>query len=360
MESKVDNKYCRLCFRSSKSDKMFALDQMYIVLIKLLARTNVILSGKSYICSSCANVLIMANMFRIKIIESNAVFQELQESKIEAFEMENFSSQPFIHREDTDYSHYECLNEDLEDFSQQLTDEDQSNEDMSKEKNVEGTQTPLITELSEKYPSSDFDDSDFECSSIKFGEPLNTPFSHTYLKCCECQFKCITTAEMQLHVEIVHRTVSNVCNMCNKSFQNVKGVMAHKDVVHFAHISYSINARKTKKNLCDICGLLVRDIKFHRDMHTGTDTNFICHFCGHTSRDKHKLKLHIFGRHTNIKRYKCKFCEKGFSYHPDRARHEISSHTKAFKFICGICDKGFTKKNFLTAHKKRHDEIFLN
>lgn len=556
-------KYCRICFKNSsnKKDPMLPLS-VYTPLIKMLAKTELVQeeSGESNICQSCANILIMANLFRVKIIESNAVFRELLESSVcdktngwkllDGFDLEDFTSQPVIIEDDTVFeesNHNECFDESFENTQELNGSKNNSNKEQLKSTKMKTKQTrkekiakiietsflvemakscsvcgenktkqcpnqmilktilpslasenvqvcskccenvrrvevfikhnytvkssdkdkcqfclkseirmnPLpkylfnmynnnLPEILKKVPEiakvdkitcneclkalqfvseiqndhnikirndrrlaqsipsksfegkllkaqnkklkrrshqkfvepasdeelpgdfqchlSDFEEveSDIELPPVKFGDPLNVPFTPNYLECTECRTKCITTLEMEVHIEVMHRTFSNICNLCNKKFKNLNGAQNHKDNVHFLDCSYSVNGRNSKKSLCDICGLRSKEFKSHYDIHTGAKKDYECHFCGHKARVKDRLKFHIFAMHTNIRRYKCKYCDKGFSYAQDARRHEISSHTKEYKYICGICNKGFIKKNFLTAHQKTHNVVFGN
>lgn len=553
------DKYCRICFRHSpnKKDQMLPLDS-FLPLIRLIAQTEVVLQkDQSNICQSCANVLVMANLFRVKVIESNAVFRELLNKEAEPdnikLELENFTSQPYIVNEQIEhdeYMDYECLDEDLEDipvikattvkkngelnqkpkkvlqvinqqksvamitarkecsvcgekevkelpsstnlmilkkilllsdnekihvcskclenlrrvevfFERNFTVNSVENEckcqfclkskvqlgtmakylfimynslpdtikkvpenakvekktcnecikvlqvvhkvqrafkikertkrriicreellrdfglvsNVTPEKRKSTSSRKLKRRFNQRYVKpdsdeevsdgyqchmSDFDEveSDTDMPIVKFGSPLNTPFTFKYLECTECHTKCISSLQLEVHIEIMHRTLSTICNLCNKKFPHTDNVKNHKNNVHFAHCSYSINGRNNNKSLCDVCGLLTREFNYHYDIHIGVK-NYVCHFCGHTARCKDKLKCHILAIHTKIKKYLCKYCGKGFSYSPDRMRHEIGSHTKQYKHICKLCNRGFLKKNFLTAHQKTHDVILI-
>ncbi|XP_063705749.1 zinc finger protein 724-like [Culicoides brevitarsis] len=83
-EGKLElNEYCRICLnRTTDSlDKMFELN-VFLPVIRLISQTKLLqdCNTPSKICGSCANGLILANIFRIKVIESNGKCRELLKS----------------------------------------------------------------------------------------------------------------------------------------------------------------------------------------------------------------------------------------------------------------------------------------
>ncbi|XP_063705380.1 zinc finger protein 62 homolog [Culicoides brevitarsis] len=203
---------------------------------------------------------------------------------------------------------------------------------------------------------SDFEEieSDTDIPEAPFRSPLNVPFQHKYLNCPECSMKFVNSCEMDLHIEIVHGTTDDVCNICHKAFKDVKTVKEHKISCHTADFS-AFNFRK----LCDICGLAKRKFDNHYVIHFDVRA-FKCQLCSCDYKTKASLEDHIRTVHMGEKRHKCSYCDKRFSYAADKARHEIGVHTKKFKYICQFCGKCFLKKNFLTTHQKsQHAEMLL-
>lgn len=203
---------------------------------------------------------------------------------------------------------------------------------------------------------SDFEelDSDSEVPPVRFRAPLNVPFTPNFVTCPECNTKFINSFEMEAHIECMHRTSSNVCNICNQNYKDISCVKSHKIGVHFVDFSTFDFKRQ-----CDICGIITKRFDDHMTNHMGTRP-YLCQLCSYKGKTKHGLKSHISAIHLAEKRYKCKYCDKGFSYAADRGRHEIGMHTKKFKHICQVCGKCCLKKNFLTAHiRSQHpDEYF--
>lgn len=203
---------------------------------------------------------------------------------------------------------------------------------------------------------SDFEEieSETEVPAVPFRSPLNVPFKHKYLNCPDCNFKFVNSCEMDVHFEIIHGTTSEVCDICQKAFKDLKQVRDHKIACHTIDFS-GFNFRK----LCDICGQAKRKFENHYAIHFDVRA-FKCQLCSCDYKTKASLEDHIRTVHMGEKRHKCAYCDKRFSYAADKARHEIGVHTKKFKHICQFCGKCFLKKNFLTAHQKsQHSEMLL-
>ena len=81
-----------------------------------------------------------------------------------------------------------------------------------------------------------------------------------------------------------------------------------------------------------------------------------CHRKQYTRRSG--LKQHIRIEHGGENpKYKCIFCEKGFSDLSNRNRHQRVIHVGLKKYDCDICGETFTFKWLVDGHKREHHGI---
>ena len=60
-------------------------------------------------------------------------------------------------------------------------------------------------------------------------------------------------------------------------------------------------------------------------------------------------------QHNGIKRFVCKFCDRKFQCHANKAKHE-RRHLGVKRFKCDECDKAFIEKQELRNHQKVHNK----
>ena len=68
-------------------------------------------------------------------------------------------------------------------------------------------------------------------------------------------------------------------------------------------------------------------------------------------------KQHNLAVHSELKPYKCKYCDKSFN-DPSalRRHHKIHEANNVKSFACSICDKKFTTREYLRLHGRSHQE----
>ena len=62
-----------------------------------------------------------------------------------------------------------------------------------------------------------------------------------------------------------------------------------------------------------------------------------CSICGHNSKTKNKMKIHIDSVHEGKKPHKCSFCDKSFSQKGSLILHISSVHEQIKPNKCPIC-----------------------
>ena len=170
----------------------------------------------------------------------------------------------------------------------------------------------------------------------------------------------------------VKRMPRHECNVCGKKIKTSKGLKRHISVLH-----------QTEKPSCPHCDYEYQDmIKLvrHINNHTGNRPH-VCDQCDYKSLTKHELRRHKNYKHTQIKKYSCPDCGKGFvetshlrrhmlihsgerpwpcsqcplffqsKFHVDR---HVRVHTGEKPYICPTCEQGFTQHGSLKDHMMTH------
>ncbi|XP_065366940.1 zinc finger protein ZFP2 [Calliphora vicina] len=160
----------------------------------------------------------------------------------------------------------------------------------------------------------------------------------TYI-CLQCDFKSSSQSHIDDHLLNIHFIdedkdlfINNFfnCPSCHRSFNDLKSAKIHYSMYH--NCSYKRSNRcANKKYACEKCGKLF-DLKSGLFLHrrvceTRNEVN--CNFC--------KLKF------TSVLKYE---------------EHLQAKHLVAIKHECEICSKTFSCSEYLTVHRKRHNERY--
>nr|CAH7736314.1 unnamed protein product [Callosobruchus chinensis] len=84
--------------------------------------------------------------------------------------------------------------------------------------------------------------------------------------------------------------------------------------------------------------------------------NNTCSTCGKTFRRKQNLDVHIRSIHKMVRSYKCRHCDKSFSYAVSLKSHMVThaaiTGERLTQLMCNLCNKGFLHQSSLTYHKE--------
>ncbi|XP_059615291.1 zinc finger protein OZF-like [Phlebotomus argentipes] len=168
------------------------------------------------------------------------------------------------------------------------------------------------------------------------------------------------------------------CAICDKQFIAKQNIRQHVVVVH----------KKTRNFLCNFCGRKCvnrQSLIVHEQTHNENRPRVPCEFCKETFSTKHTLNKHLKlvhaelkqeerfwicqqcstiteGRyeyyehlktHTDLDRFRCRYCRREFSSIDILAQHE-SIHVDERPFTCKICSKTFKQNAHLTRHMNIH------
>nr|CAD7263652.1 unnamed protein product [Timema shepardi] len=107
---------------------------------------------------------------------------------------------------------------------------------------------------------------------------------------------------------------------------------------------------------CDRCEA-VFPFKSQFDNHYRSSYNarptYTCSYCNKTMEKYSTFRSHCY-RHVTEGRYRCEYCQKGFSLRSMLHVHILAKHTMVKPYICEECGKGFVTRPGLNIHLKKH------
>ena len=136
---------------------------------------------------------------------------------------------------------------------------------------------------------------------------------------------------------------------CKKSFKNTTHFKSHM----FTHTRIS-NYRCTYPECGDNTYFAHKsDLDRHTRTKHSDEKPFVCDICGHKTKLKDNLKQHLF-THTRISNYRCTYPECGdntyFVHRSNLDRHMRIKHSDEKPFVCDICGHKTKRKDHLKVH----------
>ena len=139
-----------------------------------------------------------------------------------------------------------------------------------------------------------------------------------YLKCPECERKFNIPSAHRAHKN-AHVEKKHSCEICNKSFPFKSGLRQHmqKHAKVNRHHCFAGKCKKSYKWASDLI----------RHVHTHLDTVLSCGDCNYTTKEARLLKRHE-AKHSDIYRYKCKYCNFKTKWPTPYSRHLSTCKSK--------------------------------
>ncbi|XP_015910392.2 zinc finger protein 845 [Parasteatoda tepidariorum] len=141
------------------------------------------------------------------------------------------------------------------------------------------------------------------------------------------------------------------CNICNRSFADVKSLTTHIRKCH----SSSLEHKKTFAcNVCKTNFLCKVSLNRHMLVHTEVqERSHSCVVCGKSFTFKSSLAKHQLV-HSNEKPFSCSLCDKTFARKSEIGQHHLTHHSTERPHSCSLCNKTFKRKSYLTSHYRTH------
>ncbi|CAH2083760.1 unnamed protein product [Euphydryas editha] len=164
--------------------------------------------------------------------------------------------------------------------------------------------------------------------------------------CTECDQNFDSKNKKYKHVQKFHREWFK-CSTCDKKFA-FKNTLKRHELVH------GTRAREQ----CAACGKLVRaDLRLSHARTHAPRAPHDCRACGKrfVSRASYENHLKYSSRHavTDVHKYKCTMCEKGYRSQAELRDHVNYQHMGRTRHKCPICDKALASPRCITRHVRR-------
>ncbi|CAH1993701.1 unnamed protein product [Acanthoscelides obtectus] len=164
--------------------------------------------------------------------------------------------------------------------------------------------------------------------------------------CKVCNKECADRPSFRQHMASHGKTVDIKCGLCNKKFNNDRGLECH------------LSTHKELKFPCDFCGKIYPSMyRIKRHIKRAHVKNH-CDVCNEVFFDRAAFTRHK-KTHEDSKPAECEFCQKRFTKAKNLTEHIRLQHRKDEQVRkCNICDKEFINLPLLKNHLKTHDKCF--
>ncbi|XP_063704833.1 zinc finger protein 37-like [Culicoides brevitarsis] len=217
-------KYCRICFKNSE----YLQDlNPFLPILRILVNTKLPREESSKICKSCANGLILSNLFRAKVIESNAKYREFINEKSVALEVAKRNNDGDDERmSDVDNEmHVEFLDDSLFDSG------DEAKSETSQNKKTHKVKGNVKQELIEDARNDDI--LCFMCSQKAKMTNNISPFKTTLKKIISIENNVMKSTE-------------KLCDTCLVDLKALKTFFTKRE---------ALKPQKFNKNCCQFCSI---------------------------------------------------------------------------------------------------------
>ncbi|KAF5275085.1 hypothetical protein FQA39_LY07022 [Lamprigera yunnana] len=174
--------------------------------------------------------------------------------------------------------------------------------------------------------------------------------------CDLCDYKSFSLGKLNNIHRLIHGDLKAfTCEVCQKSFKNMKQLRNHK-MTHSNKFNQS----------CAICDKVFsnrRQMKVHMDGVHNKIKPFLCNYCGYKGASKSALKMHI-RQHTGEKPFSCDSCEYTTADHNSLRRHKLR-HTGYKPYKCEHCNYACIQSTTYKVHlRTKHpglekDHLFI-
>ncbi|XP_037049995.1 zinc finger protein-like isoform X2 [Bradysia coprophila] len=160
--------------------------------------------------------------------------------------------------------------------------------------------------------------------------------------CDKCTKSFRSSLLLSLHIRNIHEsTTEYVCEICARTFKTKTTLQSHFDYFH--------SSKPPPKVQCDVCGVRLRSLRYHRQLHEHPDP-VNCSICNRKLANQNALRSHISHVHGE-KKHQCQLCNKAFKLRLNLQEH-LATHTGEDLYNCPYCEKKFKSSGNFHNHKK--------
>lgn len=136
----------------------------------------------------------------------------------------------------------------------------------------------------------------------------------------------------------------NLCTICAQYFKSSVQLRFHMHNVHNAQGNI---------NMCEICNKSFDNIKEHKEIHIKEGKLFVCTDCNKNFPSQAKLNKHLPNHNIHLRPLQCSVCQARCANEWALKKHLIT-HTGFKPFACNICQKHFFTQYEANFHRRTH------
>jgi Zinc-finger of C2H2 type/Zinc finger, C2H2 type len=194
---------------------------------------------------------------------------------------------------------------------------------------------------------------------------INSHYLYSTYRCHHCsEFKSLTKARMEEHLQLWHFETEQACPDCSNVLPNRRAYLKHikehqtgklqcpgckRSFTKPAQYRTHLKINKTVIH-CKQCNAGFHSVRA-RDVHMQTlhGLVFTCDVCKKPLSNRLNYNSHLRIQHSIHVKPCCKICAKEFEYTEEMVAHEMSEHATR-NYICETCGQNFMDKSTMLKH----------
>lgn len=181
----------------------------------------------------------------------------------------------------------------------------------------------------------------------------HSSFERPKFECPKCIKDFKSADQLRQHIISFHDNIS--CKICDQRFKTSVALKKHVAIDHLK-VEPSFQCKICKKKYVLEALLKAHKKKAHKPIKYNLEkstNNYECDHCGYKCPTKSYMMNHIFGRHLNLRLFKCKLCDFDAYNKCQLTSHMKFKHENVIK--CEKCEKLFKSNSEKWYHMRRHE-----
>ena len=169
--------------------------------------------------------------------------------------------------------------------------------------------------------------------------------------CTECNAKCTTETELDIHVEQFHTALPKEKKIHLKLTGDLTEELSKIVIPEEEQVKINEAEKEAKEDIIKILNIDFGDMKGN---HENSQIRFKCNVCNFSTSTDRNLRMHRKTLHSEIQdTYKCDVCKKQLDNKSELLKHIKSKHQDS---KCHICQFTAVSPSYLKSHMKRKHE----